>query len=152
MLQMGTPSSTAATSCCLWLAHLALPCSCLCNVITPLRLVKVQLLLSISEDGQVCHRPLLAKVGWRSFIPFPSLLLRFFHSPPYCTPSCSLTAQRQYDSGGRRNSAPSSPLLSAASPRLHLIIPPPLVMFVLHLMRFGHFSTESVNGKQAMRM
>uniref|UniRef100_A0A8C4NXV4 Uncharacterized protein n=1 Tax=Dicentrarchus labrax TaxID=13489 RepID=A0A8C4NXV4_DICLA len=61
--QRGTPSGTAATPCHLWLAHLGLPCSGLGHVITPLGLIKVQLLLRISEYSQVCHRPLLAEIG-----------------------------------------------------------------------------------------
>uniref|UniRef100_A0A3B4T4M3 Uncharacterized protein n=1 Tax=Seriola dumerili TaxID=41447 RepID=A0A3B4T4M3_SERDU len=61
--ERGTSSGTGAASCRLWLAHLGLPCPGLGHVITPLWLIKMQLLLSISEYSQVCHRPLLAEIG-----------------------------------------------------------------------------------------
>uniref|UniRef100_A0A4W6CE10 Uncharacterized protein n=1 Tax=Lates calcarifer TaxID=8187 RepID=A0A4W6CE10_LATCA len=136
--ERGAPSGTGAASRCLWLAHLGLPCSGLGHVITPLWLIKMQLLLSISEYSQVCHRPLatcpvnlqftpLRALGHSRLCPLschtnsfaiclavclcPSLsslsaavavlprrslsllpsrppLLRFFHTPPFSTPSC----------------------------------------------------------------
>uniref|UniRef100_A0A3Q2PRX5 Uncharacterized protein n=1 Tax=Fundulus heteroclitus TaxID=8078 RepID=A0A3Q2PRX5_FUNHE len=48
----GTPAGTAATPCGFWLAGFGLPRSRLGH-----------LLLGVSEDGQVRHRPLLAKIG-----------------------------------------------------------------------------------------
>uniref|UniRef100_A0A8C6LXK7 Uncharacterized protein n=1 Tax=Nothobranchius furzeri TaxID=105023 RepID=A0A8C6LXK7_NOTFU len=59
----GTPAGTAATPCGLWLARLALPGSGFGHVIAPLWLIEMQLLLSICENSQVRHRPLLAKIG-----------------------------------------------------------------------------------------
>uniref|UniRef100_A0A3Q3IAS4 Uncharacterized protein n=1 Tax=Monopterus albus TaxID=43700 RepID=A0A3Q3IAS4_MONAL len=54
--ERGSPSTIAATSRCLWLSHLSLPCSRLGHVITPLWLIKVQLLLCISEYSQPALR------------------------------------------------------------------------------------------------
>uniref|UniRef100_A0A8D0APM7 Uncharacterized protein n=1 Tax=Sander lucioperca TaxID=283035 RepID=A0A8D0APM7_SANLU len=67
--ERATPSGTAATPCGLWLAHFGLPCSMLGHVITPLGLIKVQLLLCISEYSQVCHRPLATRPVNLQFTP-----------------------------------------------------------------------------------